>query len=247
MPSDFITYSTEEESQVTSKLTERDLPTFLRQLTNHAAKWRVIGIHLGFLPGELANIEARPNLSQGAPVSWFAAMLEDWLQWAPGDSRGSTSFATLVDLKIALSEAGLGASAHDLKLQSIGVQMPLDESSKMSSGTCKCCYSRLSSTINFNLSFSDVHAVSSFPAREHEATGIHKSLLKAPRLNELMLGDSHDGSHASEEVLESSKLRESLLECSDDQQLYYTGDPTCTPLSTKPTPHEKKANQCLLQ
>ena len=90
----------------------------LRQLKNHAAiKWREIGIHLGFLPGELDNIGARPNLSQGAPVSWFGAMLESWLQWAPGDCRGSTSFATLEDLKVALGEAGLGASAYDLTLQ----------------------------------------------------------------------------------------------------------------------------------
>ena len=88
----------------------------LSQLKKHAAKWREIGIHFGFLPGELANIGARPNLSEGAPVSWFAAMLEDWLQWAPEDSRGSTSFATLNGLKDALNEAGLGASAHDLNL-----------------------------------------------------------------------------------------------------------------------------------
>ena len=91
----------------------------LSQLKKHAAKWREIGIHLGFLPGELANIGARPNLSEGAPVSWFAAMLEDWLQWAPGDSRGSTGFATLEGLKDALSEVGLGASAHDLRLKVI--------------------------------------------------------------------------------------------------------------------------------
>ena len=88
------------------------------QLKNHSAKWREIGIHLGFLPGELNNIEARPILSHGAPVSWFGVMLESWLQWAPRDSRGSTSFATLGDLKDALSEAGLGASAYDLSLQS---------------------------------------------------------------------------------------------------------------------------------
>ena len=90
----------------------------LQQLKNHAAiKWREIGIHLGFLPGELNIIGATPNLSSGAPVSWFGAMLESWLQWAPGDCRGSTSFATLEDLKVALDKAGLGASAYDLTLQ----------------------------------------------------------------------------------------------------------------------------------
>ena len=106
-----------EKKNETQKLTEKDLPSLLRQLKKHASKWREIGIHLEFLPGELDNIEARPNLSQGAPVSWFGATLESWLQWAPGDSRGSTNFATLEDLKDALSEAGLGASAHDLRLR----------------------------------------------------------------------------------------------------------------------------------
>ena len=50
-------------------------------------------------------------------AAWFGAMLENWLQWAPGDGRGSTSFATLEDLTDALNEAGLGASACDLKLK----------------------------------------------------------------------------------------------------------------------------------
>jgi hypothetical protein len=100
-------------------LTNKDIPSLLQQLKNHAAKWREIGIYLGFLPGELDNIGARPNLSPGAPGSWFGAMLESWIQWAPGDGRGSTSFATLEDLKDALSEAGLGASARGLTLQSI--------------------------------------------------------------------------------------------------------------------------------
>ena len=99
------------------KLSERDLPSVMRELKKHAAKWKEIGLHLGFLPGELDNIEAKPSLSQGAPVSWFGAMLQEWLQWAPMDRRGSTSFATLNDLKVALGETGLGASAHDLTLQ----------------------------------------------------------------------------------------------------------------------------------
>ena len=116
----------EEEGQIL-KLTERDIPSLLCQLKKHASKWREIGIHMGYLPGELDNIEARPNLSQGAPVSWFTAMLESWLQWAPGDSRGSTSFATLEGLKDALSEAGFGASAYNLNLQSVHI----DESHKL--------------------------------------------------------------------------------------------------------------------
>ena len=53
----------------------------------------------------------------GAPVSHLGAMLEEWIQWAPGDSRGSENFATVRSLKKALSEAGLGAAAHDLKIE----------------------------------------------------------------------------------------------------------------------------------
>lgn len=97
-----------------SKLTERHIPSLFQKLKTHAAKWRAIGIHLGFLPGELSNIEARPNLIQGAPVSWLGAMLEEWIQWAPNDSRGSTSIANVEDLREALVEAKLAAIALDL-------------------------------------------------------------------------------------------------------------------------------------
>lgn len=95
-------------------MTEKDIPRLLRQLKKHASKWREIGINLEFLPGELSNISARPNLSEGAPVSLLGALLEEWIQWAPGDSRGSTDFATLESMKTALSDSGLGAAAHDL-------------------------------------------------------------------------------------------------------------------------------------
>ena len=88
----------------------------MQLLKKHAAQWREIGTCLNFLPGELASIEARPNLMQGAPVTWLGAMLEKWVQWTPGDSRGSTSFATLEGLKAALSDAELGATAHHLEL-----------------------------------------------------------------------------------------------------------------------------------
>ena len=90
------------------RLTDVHHGSLLGQLSQHATKWRDIGPHLGFLPGELSNIEASPNLMQGAPVSWLGAMLAQWLQ--------RTSFPTLEDLKSALSKAGLAAAAHDLKL-----------------------------------------------------------------------------------------------------------------------------------
>ena len=88
----------------------------LRQLKKHAVKWREIGTNLDFLPSELDNIGAQPNRMQGAPLSYFGAMLQEWIQWAPGDSRGSTNFANLEDLRSALNETGLGATAHELKV-----------------------------------------------------------------------------------------------------------------------------------
>ena len=43
--------------------------------------------------------------------------MEELIQWAPGDSRGSTDFATIESLKGALNDAGLGAAAHDLSIE----------------------------------------------------------------------------------------------------------------------------------
>ena len=92
-----------------TRLTESHHGGLVGQLTQHATKWRDIGTHLGFLPGELLNIGADPTLLlQGAPVSWLSAMLAQWLE--------RTSSSTLEDLKAALGKAGLAAAAHDLKL-----------------------------------------------------------------------------------------------------------------------------------
>ena len=100
------------------KLTAKHLPSLLKGLKNYAAKWREIGTYLGFLPGELNNIQAHPNLIHGAPVSYLGTMCEEWIQWAPEDSRGSVSFATLDELKAALKDAGLAATAHYLTISS---------------------------------------------------------------------------------------------------------------------------------
>ena len=100
-----------------TRLTEIHYASLFQQLSQHAAKWRELGTYLGFKPGELDNIQDRPLLSSKAPTSWLSTMLSEWLQWAPVDGRGSTSFATLEGLKAALGKAGLGAAAHDLNIQ----------------------------------------------------------------------------------------------------------------------------------
>ena len=98
------------------RLTDDHHAVLLKQLTKHSADWKMIGLYLGFSSGELKDIEVRPFLQPNAPTSWLSTMLVQWLQWAPGDSRGSTSFATLKGLKTALNEACLGATAHDLEV-----------------------------------------------------------------------------------------------------------------------------------
>lgn len=97
-----------------SKLTSRNHASLFKQLSQLAAKWDDIGRELGFKQGELDNIKDSPLLLSGAPLSWLGTMLSQWLEWAPGDSRGSRDFATLEGLKDALRQANLGSTAHDL-------------------------------------------------------------------------------------------------------------------------------------
>ena len=98
-------------------LTSGHYASLIQQLSSDAAKWRDIGIYfLGFSANELNIIQSKPALFTEAPTSWLQEILSQWLQWAPGDSRGSTSFATLENLKTALSRAGLGATAYYLKI-----------------------------------------------------------------------------------------------------------------------------------
>ena len=101
-----------------SRLTESHLPQLDLQLKYHASQWRDIGTYLGFRQSELDNVQARVLLLQGAPHSYLRAMLSEWLQWAPGDSRGSTlsSGCTLKTLRSALRKCDLGETASSLSL-----------------------------------------------------------------------------------------------------------------------------------
>ena len=101
-----------------SSIEKSGLRHLLSQLEHCALKWRDIGTNLIFLSNELDIIEGNPTLLQGAPKSWLRAMLEEWLEWAPGDKRGSKSYATLDSLKSALREANLGRTAEELTLSS---------------------------------------------------------------------------------------------------------------------------------
>jgi hypothetical protein len=110
-------YSTKVCRDLKEKLNKCHFSHLIEQLSNHAAKWREIGTHLKFKQEELDIIQDKPYLQSSAPTSWLSALITNWMQWAPGDSRGSTNYANLGDLKSAVSKAGLGVVADELSLQ----------------------------------------------------------------------------------------------------------------------------------
>ena len=74
----------------------------------------MIGQGLGFAANELDNIYSKPKLLDDAPSSYLVEMLSQWGEWAPGDARGSTKYATLDSLRRAVDIAGLGLTAQEL-------------------------------------------------------------------------------------------------------------------------------------
>ena len=95
-------------------LSEGDFTGIMDILRPHSFKWKSIGQGLGFTSPELSTIEATPSLFTGAPASFLSALLGGWMQWAPGDARGSKDYATLQSLHTAVSKAGLGVVAEQL-------------------------------------------------------------------------------------------------------------------------------------
>ena len=84
-----------------------------------------MGSALGFSEEELYNIQRKVNPHFSGAIdltllvdymseSYTTEMFEQWIRWYPGDSRGSTNFATYTQLKTALMEAGLGDIVRDL-------------------------------------------------------------------------------------------------------------------------------------
>ena len=96
------------------KLSEQSHSQLYQELAKHSPMWRDIGTYLGFHQSELEEIQARPLLLNTAPKSWLSAMLAEWLQWEPGDERGSTKAATIEELRGALDKAGLAAAAQSI-------------------------------------------------------------------------------------------------------------------------------------
>ena len=119
---------------VSTKLSDKQHSTLFQILSAHPTKWREIGIHLGIAHSKLDEIQARPLLMHDAPKSWLSAVLAEWLQWAPGDERGSTSFATLKSLIDALNKAGLGDL--NLSLMTSVCHEDTDHSAQLLSRVC---------------------------------------------------------------------------------------------------------------
>lgn len=86
-------------------------------LSEHSVKWKEIGINLGFCPNEISIIENHLVDMSGGPKAYLARMLNEWFQWAPGDVRGSTWFATNNALFAALNKSNLGATAHKMRME----------------------------------------------------------------------------------------------------------------------------------
>ena len=97
------------------KLSESYLPELLCKLNDHACRWRDIGMYLGFHKGELDNIQGKVSLLNEGPKALLREMLGAWLEWAPGDSRGSDAFASIESLKCALDKSGLAQTALDIQ------------------------------------------------------------------------------------------------------------------------------------
>ena len=109
---EMVPTATECEEREITVLSEDNHSVLYRTLNKHSAKWREIGIHLGFHPSELDEIQSRPLLLSNASKSWLEAMLAQWLQWTPGDQRRRTSCATLEQLIDVLKEVGLSETAQ---------------------------------------------------------------------------------------------------------------------------------------
>ena len=99
-----------------TKLSDGHFPLIYEKLRPHSSKWQDIGTGLQFTSSELTNIRSNHLLLTTGPHGYLWEMLSQWLQWASGDARGSTDYATLEALRSAMDKAGLGRAAQELTL-----------------------------------------------------------------------------------------------------------------------------------
>ena len=93
-----------------------------RDPENCLSQWKMVGLQLGFSEKELSDVPGKADDSiwkfSDEEFNYdgkiFKQMLKEWVEWYPGDSRGSTKFATYSDLQNALIKTGFGNVARDL-------------------------------------------------------------------------------------------------------------------------------------
>ena len=84
------------------------------------SQWKKIGTHLGFSDEELDCVPLKlpADIKESEDVildnEYFSIMLEEWTKWYPGDSRGSTEYATYSNLQTALQKSGFGNVVREL-------------------------------------------------------------------------------------------------------------------------------------
>ena len=71
--------------------------------------WKCIADRVGFTSEEIQKIENEKQLGRQ-----LLGMLNEWVQWYPGDRRGSTNFPTYSALIIALKKIGIGVAVQHL-------------------------------------------------------------------------------------------------------------------------------------
>lgn len=98
-----------------SRLHISDLGRLSVLLCDHADKWRLLGCSLGFLHPQLNQIECKPLLLQGAPLSWLEEMLSQWLQW-PTDQHPEIPSIEALCSSLKSTLVGLGATAETLRI-----------------------------------------------------------------------------------------------------------------------------------
>ena len=92
----------------------------MEQLSPCKAQWETIAENLHFHSDEIDGIKANLAIMFGGPKGCLREVLSQWLQWAPGDARGSEDRATLEALKRAVDRAGFGIVANKLTLSDPG-------------------------------------------------------------------------------------------------------------------------------
>ena len=84
------------------------------KISPFAGQWQELGTALGFNNNELELILNKPLLLLRAPKSYLREMISQWLQWGPGDGRGSVDFANTVAIHKALFSINLAPVALEL-------------------------------------------------------------------------------------------------------------------------------------